>query len=70
MDNILVRLVDLPCSVRGCVVKDDDYYTVLLNSRMSAEMQKKTYKHEIEHIDCEDFSCDLPIDYIESIRHR
>lgn len=72
MNNILVRLVDMPCSVRGCVVRhfdDDVYYTVMLNSRMSADMQQKTYRHEVEHLDCDDFSSDLTADEIESVRH-
>lgn len=72
MDKVLVRLVDMPCSVRGCVVRhfdDDVYYTVMLNSRLSADMQEKAYLHEIEHIEANDFSCDLPADRIETIRH-
>ena len=72
MSNVLVRLVDMPCSVRGCVVRDydnDEFYTIMINSRLSAEMQKSTYRHEIEHIESDDFSCDLTADEIESIRH-
>lgn len=72
MNNVLVRLVDMPCSVRGCVVKDfdnEDYYTIVLNSRLSHEANLSSYQHEIEHISCDDFSCDLTADEIERIRH-
>lgn len=73
MNNILVRLVDMPCSVRGCVTRhfdDDEYYTIMLNSRMSAEMQEKAYLHEMEHINSDDFLSDLSADYIEALRHN
>lgn len=71
--NVNVKYVDLPCTIRGLAVKaydGGDFYTIMLNSRMSAEMQAKTYRHEMEHIINDDFSSDLPIDYIESIRHH
>lgn len=73
MDNILVRLVDMPCSVRGCVVRHydgEEYYTVMLNSRLSSDMQEKAYLHEITHINNDDFSSNLSADEIESIRHK
>lgn len=73
MNNVLVRLVDLPCSVRGCVVKDfdnEEYYTIMLNSRLSHEANLSSYRHELEHIDCGDFTSGLPTDYIESLRHK
>lgn len=72
MSNIVVRLMDMPCSVKGCVVKDfdnDEFYTILLNSRLSHDANLSSYQHEMEHIDCDDFSSDLTADEIESIRH-
>lgn len=73
MNNVSVRLMDLPHTIRGCVVRNydgDEFYTILINSRMSADMQKQAYIHEMEHIECDDFSCNLTADKIESIRHH
>ena len=72
MNNVLVRFMDMPPTVRGCCVRhfdDDEYFTILLNSRLSVDMQEKAYRHEIEHIMQNDFSCNLNADQIESIRN-
>lgn len=72
MNNVSVKFVDMPCSIRGCIVRhydDDEYFTIMINSRMSADAQASTYKHEIEHLNCNDFSCYLSAGQIESIRH-
>ncbi len=73
MNNINVKFMDMPHTVRGCVVRDydgDEYYTIMINSRMSADMQLSAYRHELEHIDCSDFASDHAVDYIEGIRHK
>lgn len=74
MDNISVKLEDLPCSVRGFVVRCFDeneiHYTVILNAKLSDEQQRRTYEHEVEHIRRSDFDSNLSADYIESMRHR
>lgn len=73
MRNVLVRFIDMPCSVRGCVVRHydgDEFYTVMLNSRLSSDMQERVYLHEIEHISNDDFTSGLSADEIESIRHK
>lgn len=73
MNNVKVAFVDMPCSVRGYVVRhfdDEVFYTIMLNSRMSADMQRQTYHHELKHIAGDDFSCDLDLGYIESVRHN
>lgn len=45
-------LMDLPTSVRGLVYHDDEGEPVIvLNSRLSHEQNRKTYKHECDHID-------------------
>ena len=43
-----VILLDLPCAVHGFVVSDGfDFYTIVLNSRLSYEMQRQAYMHEV-----------------------
>lgn len=78
---VRVVLVDMPTSVHGFIVSDGfDFYTVVLNPRLSKEMQTKTYFHEISHITNGDFSRmqdinrdlmeSLSADQIENIRHE
>jgi len=80
-DCIRVVLVDMPPSIHGFTVSDGfDFYTVVLNPRISHEMQVKTYAHEISHITGGDFSRMQDInrdmfeymsaDEIEKIRHE
>lgn len=63
----------LPCTVGGFVKKtcepEGDFYTIILNSRLSDEKQRKTYIHELEHIYNEDFK-EGGVGEVESIRHK
>jgi acylphosphatase len=64
-----VVYVDLPTTVRGFVrYNPDGTYTIVINSRMSAEQQRKTWIHEMRHIECDDFSSS-EADEIERRRH-
>ena len=48
---MIIRLADLPTSVRGFVYHDDDGETyIVLNSRLSHEQNLSTYVHELKHI--------------------
>lgn len=50
-EEVPVVLLDLPCTVRGFVCLGTDYNPcIVINSRMPAEQQKKTYRHEMNHI--------------------
>ena len=50
-------LIDLPTTVNGFVIGKDDP-TVILNSRMTHEMNKETFWHELDHIDTDAFEGD------------
>jgi len=51
MDDIIVRLIDMPCSVDGTTVRDDDgNYNVYINAHTSRKMQLDVLKHELSHI--------------------
>lgn len=73
MDFIKIFLVDLPPRIHGLTVyKFDDgdaFYTIFLNSRLNDEMLRKTYDHEIKHINAGDFESMYPADQLEAIRH-
>ena len=50
-DNIPVILKDLPPHIRGFVCLGSDFSPIIIiNSRLSKEQQRKTYRHELEHI--------------------
>ena len=51
MDENRVILQDLPTSVRGFVFQDDEGEPVIVvNSRLSREQNRKTFRHEKRHI--------------------
>lgn len=50
-DNIPVVLKDLPPRIRGFVCLGSDFSPIIIiNSRLSKEQQRRTYRHELEHI--------------------
>lgn len=56
-----IYLPGLPPRVKGFVMEDEGYYTVVLNPTLSAYTNAKTRRHEIKHILRDDFnkgSCD------------
>lgn len=70
MPEIIVELIDLPTTIRGFVRQNLDGYTIVINSRLSAETQHKTFIHEKQHIDQGDFESIAPVDQIELDRHE
>ena len=52
MDNYIVIYDNLPYKIRGFTLyhAGDDFYTIILNSRMSYSCNKKTLLHELKHI--------------------
>lgn len=46
---------DLPYQVRGTVIKKDGEYCIIINTRYTLEQQEETLKHEMLHIEREDF---------------
>ena len=76
-----VILLYLPFAVHGFLVSDGfDFYTIVLNSRLSYEMQRQAYMHEVSHIENGDISRmqdinrdlmeDCGADIIEALRHQ
>lgn len=54
----------------GCVTPNDDgTFTIFLDRRLLCQMKKakRTYHHEVEHIEGNDFYNDKPIRDIENI---
>ena len=65
MNEIIVRIIDLPYWVKGQTILDQNgNYNIYINARLSAEEQKKAYNHELNHINNQDFD---PSKLIESV---
>lgn len=72
MENIRVIFQNMPPSIKGMVVKtfdEEEWYTVVINSNLSREQQMLTYEHEVQHVKARDFSSEMSVDEIESVRH-
>ena len=51
MNDIYIRLIKLPSSVRGFTAPDaDGNYNVYINEGLTPEQARKTYRHELKHI--------------------
>ena len=71
---MMVAYADLPPSIKGMTIRsfdsEGDWYTIVLNSRLSKEQQEEAYEHEMEHINNDDFCLrDCSADHIEAMRH-
>ena len=69
-EEITVRLVEMPGSIKACTVKKDGYHTILINSILAKEQQMKEYAHEYKHIVDGDFDKACSVDAIEANAHR
>lgn len=68
--NIKVVYADLPTTIGGFVKETDGYYTIVLNSRMTFERNRKSYIHELSHIDNMDLDRNCNADQIELEANR
>lgn len=50
-----VVLMNMPVAVRATVVYVDDFYTIIVNARLSVEQQREAFIHELKHIYGNDF---------------
>lgn len=67
MGEYIVRLVDMPCSVNGVTVLDEDgFANIYINSRLSHDQQQEAIQHELRHIHRDDFyKLDEPLEAVE-----
>jgi hypothetical protein len=70
MDNINVVYLDMPTNVKSYVINKNDYFTVILNSRLSQEQNEISYIHELEHIKNGDYAKKCRADLIEIMAHE
>ena len=66
MNDIIVRLVDVPVDVKGIVKEDSNGdYNIYLNARYVLEQQMMTYLHELAHIELGHLHSSRPVEEIE-----
>lgn len=69
-DDCIIRLLDLPCSVKAVTALDEDgCANIYINSKLSREEQQKAARHELAHVCHDDFCNDTDIQTCESIAH-
>jgi len=62
VDAVIIRLIDLPPSVKGCTVKDEnDDYNIYINARLSEDGRVEAFRHEIDHIRLGHFYDSMPV---------
>lgn len=67
MDNIIVRLIDLPHSVNGVTVLDEEGdYNVYINAKLSRDNRHKALNHELVHIKKSHFYTDKTVQECEN----
>ena len=71
LDNYSTIYQNLPYKIKGFAVYNskEDYYTIVLNSRLSYDQNIKTFIHELKHINNDDFSSYLTATAIETLAH-
>lgn len=68
MNDIYIRYVKLPITVRGITSEDENGdYNIYINSLMSSDQQQLTIDHEMKHIERNDFASDENIYVIEDL---
>lgn len=71
IDDIFVTFEDLPTSLRAFSRENADCsYTIVCNSRLTAEAQHEAILHEYRHIISGDLRSHASIDQIEAEAHR
>lgn len=70
-ESMRTVLLPLPYDVRSFVCEDENGEpTCYLNSRLSYEMNKKSFEHEREHKSHDDLNREIDVNRIEIFRHR
>lgn len=62
MDDVCVRMVALPFSVRAVTIpNDDNTFDIYINAGLPMELQNKALEHELMHIRKDHFYDDCPV---------
>ena len=66
--DYFVYFESLPLPVRGVVTPNDDgTFSIYINSRLSEAKQREAFRHELGHIERDDFYNGEPLQKIEGL---
>lgn len=67
MEELIVRVVDMPSNTIGGVVIVDDEgdYNIYINARKSHAGQREAFEHELRHIRLKHFAVGLSVEDME-----
>ncbi len=68
--QIRTHVIAMPARIKSFVVRKDDWYTICINECLCQEARLKAYKHELWHIEHEDFDTDKPTGLLEIKAHE
>ena len=61
-----VRIINLPGDIHGAIrLSEDDYANIYINDQLSSEAKRRTFTHEIQHLERDDFRNNLTLDECE-----
>lgn len=60
----------MPTTIKAYTILKDDFYTIVINAKISFDMQKEAYNHEMHHIERNDFESNVPTGIIEIFTHK
>lgn len=71
MDNVIVRLIELPSRIHAFIVRngEEDFYIIVINSMLSEDKQHEALFHELDHLRHNDFLCEYSVNVLERIKH-
>jgi hypothetical protein len=67
MDDIFIRLTQLPSRVKAMTVLDENAdFNIYINSTLSKDEMRKAYLHEVQHIEKKHFDKEISVAQAES----
>lgn len=70
MENIKTVFIDMPTTIKAYTILKDDFYTIVINAKISSDMQRMAFYHELYHIKNKDLESDMPVGMIEIFAHK
>ena len=69
--EFIIRVMDMPYGSNGVVIyDDDDFANIYINARSGAIQQKKSVRHELDHVEHDDIHSGEDIAVIEARARR
>jgi len=56
LDDYCIRYIDLPATTKGMTVQDaEGFYNIYINANLSVDAQQEAIRHELRHLQRNDF---------------